>query len=148
MSHFRLCSIFTTDHLETNTNNTTWYSTSRKGKDMFALNFNHALNFYTKMACLIVMFRSCNFRSSGGLGPLPFGPWTVRSFLHRSSGFFRSFLGTINHWKSDAQGIILSNLKNHAFFLSTIFACTCTAPLSLIIRWSSECGQNKFWSQR
>ena len=102
----------------------------------------------TFITLLVVMFRSCNFRSSGGLGPLPFGPWTVRSFLHRSSGFFRSFLGTINHWKSDAQGIILSNLKNHAFFLSTIFACICTPPLSLIIRWSSGCGQNKFWSQR
>ena len=60
MSHFRLCSIFTTDHLETNTNNTTWYSTSRKGKDMFALNFNHALNFYTKMACLMKRIISIN----------------------------------------------------------------------------------------
>ena len=25
----------------------------------------------------IVMFRSCNFRSSGGLGPLPIGPAAV-----------------------------------------------------------------------
>ena len=37
------------------------------------------------------MFRSCNFRSSGGLGPLPISPQAGRSFLHRSSGFFLVF---------------------------------------------------------
>ena len=67
------------------------------------------------------MFRSCNFRSLGGPGPLPFGPWAVRSFLRRSWGFFRSFLRIINHWKNDAWGIILSNLRNfYQWFLHAL----------------------------
>ena len=40
----------------------------------------------------VVMFRSSNFRSSGGLGPDPFGLRAGRSFLDRSSGFFSVFL--------------------------------------------------------
>ena len=62
----------------------------------------------------IVMFRSYNFRSSGGLGPDPFGPRAGRSFLHRSSGFFSVFFMTFkNH--------ICSLLSNFIAFLCDNF---------------------------
>ena len=70
--------------------------------------FQHPMNICDKGAFTkhvaskegIVMFRSCNFRSSGGLGPVPFGPRAGRSFLHRSSGFFSVFLRHVKDHKS------------------------------------------------
>ena len=55
----------------------------------------------------VVMFRSSIFRSSGGLGPDPFGPRAGRSFLHRSSVFFSVFLRHVKDHNSLKKGCYL-----------------------------------------
>ena len=54
--------------------------------------------------------RSSTFRSLSG--PV---------FFASGFGLFSVFLRTINYWKNDAQGIILSNPRNHHIFINDFF---------------------------
>ena len=75
----------------------------------------------------LVMFRSYNFRSSGGLGPDPFGPRAGRSFLHRSSGFFSVFFMSF-------KNPICSLLSNFIAFLCDNFFQILKKNLKIFLR--------------
>ena len=86
---------------------------------------------------VFVRSRSSPYRSSSG--PI---------FFASVFGLFSVFFRDHKSLKKQCTRYNFVQLKKSCIFLSMIFAYTCTAPLSLIIRWSSGCGQNKFWSQR